>query len=106
MNSCNLENLSKLLLLFSNHLYLRVFFQPAKMFSPTYVMREQEGNCFEYSVLLCSLLIGMGYDAYCVCGYATREVCLMDQGQDVCPLVKGQKEVGNDGTENTMLERA
>ena len=82
---------------------LCVCFQPKKLFSPTYVMCKQEGSCFEYSVLLCSLLIGMGYDAYCVCGYATREVCLMDQGQDVCPLLKGQKKVSNDCTENVTL---
>ena len=45
------------------------------------------------SVLLCSLLIGVGYDAYCVCGYATREICLMDQTRRVCPLVEPKGEV-------------
>ena len=45
------------------------------------------------SVLLCSLLIGVGYDAYCVCGYATREMCLMDQTRRVCPLLEPEGEV-------------
>ena len=40
--------------------------------SPTTVLWNQKGNCFEYSILLASLLQGVGYDAYVVCGYATR----------------------------------
>ena len=53
------------------------------------------------SVLLCSLLIGVGYDAYCVCGYATREMCLMDQTRRVCPLLEPKGEV----RESTMCNR-
>ncbi len=34
-----------------------------------------------------SLLIGAGYDAYVVCGYATREVCNMDESRTICPLL-------------------
>ena len=49
-------------------------FQPENLFSPTEVLRRQQGNCFDFSNLLCSLLLGAGYDAYCVCGYATKEV--------------------------------
>ena len=45
------------------------------------------------SIVLCSLLIGAGYDAYCVCGYATREVTLMDQTRDICPLLKQENKV-------------
>jgi hypothetical protein len=47
------------------------------------------------SVVLCSLLIGAGYDAYCVCGYATREVTLMDQTRDICPLLKQENKVSS-----------
>lgn len=57
------------------------------------MLHEQQGNCFEFSTLLCSLLIGNGYDAYCVSGYATREVCVMDESRDVCPLLEKKKEV-------------
>jgi hypothetical protein len=61
--------------------------QPKQLFSPTAVMERQMGNCFEYSTLLCSFLIGSGYDAYVVSGYATREFCLFDQTRTVCPYL-------------------
>jgi hypothetical protein len=39
----------------------------------------QSGNCFDYSVLLVSLLRGFGYDAYVVSGYATRDITILDE---------------------------
>ena len=53
-------------------------FQPPMLSSPTKILAEQHGNCFDYANLLCSLLIGAGYDAYIASGYATREICCMD----------------------------
>jgi len=38
-------------------------------------------------------LIGAGYDAYVVSGYATREVCLADESREICPLLKKKEEV-------------
>ncbi len=67
--------------------------QPSIVASPTTTIKRQKGNCFEMSIVLCSLLIGAGYDAYCVCGYATREVTLMDQTRDICPLLKQENKV-------------
>lgn len=67
--------------------------QPEKLVSPTLVLRQQKGNSFDHSVLLCSLLLGVGYDAYCVCGYATREVCMMDQTRNICPLLEDKVKV-------------
>jgi len=61
---------------------------PEQLFSPTAVLKLQKGNCFDFSVLLCSLLVGSGYDAYVVCGYATKETTLMDQTRMECPLLK------------------
>jgi hypothetical protein len=47
-------------------------------------------------MLLASLLIGAGYDAYVVCGYATREVCNMDESRTICPLlVKNEEKKAN-----------
>ncbi|XP_001632291.2 dynein regulatory complex subunit 7 [Nematostella vectensis] len=66
---------------------------PSKLCSSTSVLKKQQGNCFEFSTLLCSLLIGSGYDAYCVCGYATRETTLMDESREVCPLLRKKDEV-------------
>lgn len=64
---------------------------PQVLWSPTQVLKEQKGNCFDYSILLASLLIGAGYDAYVVAGYATREVCNMDQSRIICPfLIKSE----------------
>lgn len=74
---------------------LRMLFswQPSTLVSPTTVLRSQKGNCFDFSVLLSSLLIGAGYDAYCVCGYATRETTLMDETREICPLLRKKDEV-------------
>ncbi|XP_019361434.1 PREDICTED: dynein regulatory complex subunit 7 isoform X1 [Gavialis gangeticus] len=65
---------------------------PSSLVSPTTILKYQRGNCFDFSMLLCSLLIGVGYDAYCVYGYATRETCMMDETREVCPLLKKSKE--------------
>ncbi|NWV17238.1 DRC7 protein, partial [Origma solitaria] len=66
---------------------------PSSLYSPTTILKYQRGNCFDFSVVLCSLLIGAGYDAYCVHGYATLEMCTFDQTQDVCPLLRKPPEV-------------
>ncbi|KAM3665148.1 dynein regulatory complex subunit 7 [Ammospiza maritima maritima] len=65
---------------------------PSSLYSPTTIVKYQRGNCFDFSVLLCSLLVGAGYDAYCVHGYATLEMCSMDQTQEVCPRLKKPPE--------------
>uniref|UniRef100_A0ABM5ETQ7 Dynein regulatory complex subunit 7 n=1 Tax=Pogona vitticeps TaxID=103695 RepID=A0ABM5ETQ7_9SAUR len=66
---------------------------PSYLYSPTTILRYQRGNCFDFSILLCSLLIGAGYDAYCVNGYATREMCMMDESRETCPLLERAEEV-------------
>ncbi len=45
---------------------------PEVMPSPTNVMKWQKGDCFDMSILLASILIGAGYDAYVVFGTADR----------------------------------
>ncbi|NXO24939.1 DRC7 protein, partial [Cisticola juncidis] len=66
---------------------------PSSLYSPTTILKYQRGNCFDFSVLLCSLLIGAGYDAYCVHGYATLEMCSLDQTQELCPRLRKPPEV-------------
>ncbi|NXD30097.1 DRC7 protein, partial [Spelaeornis formosus] len=66
---------------------------PSSLYSPTTIVKYQRGNCFDFTVLLCSLLIGAGYDAYCVHGYATLEMCSLDQTQELCPLLRKPPEV-------------
>jgi len=67
--------------------------QPTRLLSPATVLRLQQGHCFEYSTVLASLLIGVGYDAYVVSGYATKEICLMDETRETCPMMKPIPEV-------------
>ncbi|KAM6064689.1 dynein regulatory complex subunit 7 isoform 2-T2 [Theristicus caerulescens] len=66
---------------------------PSSLYSPTTILKYQQGNCFDFSVLLCSMLIGAGYDAYCVHGYATREICTLDETLELCPLLGKPQEV-------------
>ncbi|NXX73850.1 DRC7 protein, partial [Urocolius indicus] len=66
---------------------------PSSLYSPTTILKYQRGNCFDFSVLLCSMLIGAGYDAYCVHGYATREMCTLDESLVLCPLLRKPQEV-------------
>jgi hypothetical protein len=42
-------------------------------------------DCFDYSTFLVSLLLGSGYDAYVVQGYALRSACERDHSSVVCP---------------------
>jgi len=42
-------------------------------------------DCFDYSTFLVSLLLGSGYDAYVVQGYALRTTCERDLSSVVCP---------------------
>ena len=58
---------------------------PTQLSSPSTTLENQAANCFEYSNTLCSLLLGAGYDAYVVSGYATREICTNDLSFDDPP---------------------
>ncbi|XP_061908471.1 dynein regulatory complex subunit 7 isoform X2 [Entelurus aequoreus] len=67
---------------------------PKFLFSATSVLHSQTATCFEYSAVLCSLLLGANYDAYCVSGYASKEMCLLDQCLQECHLLDNQaKEI-------------
>ncbi|KAI9348730.1 hypothetical protein DFJ73DRAFT_834662 [Zopfochytrium polystomum] len=52
---------------------------PSLVPSPTYTLKMQNGNCFDTSIILVSLLRGFGYDAYVVSGYAVREITVLDE---------------------------
>jgi len=39
----------------------------------------------------------VGYDAYCVCGYATQDVALLNQIRKTCPLLEEKEEVEDSG---------
>ncbi|RMC09229.1 hypothetical protein DUI87_14237 [Hirundo rustica rustica] len=73
---------------------------PSSLYSPTTILKYRRGNCFDFTVLLCSLLIGAGYNAYCVHGYATLEMCSLDQTQELCPLLRKPPEVPKEEVPN------
>eukprot|EP00040_Diaphanoeca_grandis_P030622 m.181401 g.181401 ORF g.181401 m.181401 type:complete len:983 (+) comp32062_c0_seq1:170-3118(+) len=70
---------------------------PPTLPSPTTTMWTQRGNCFDMSILLCSLLQGAGYDAYCVHGYANREVTMLDRSRREV-AVPTSNDTDNDAT--------
>ena len=64
----------------------------------------QAGDCLDMAILLCSVLIGYGYDAYVVRGYAPQFVAAADQTQNAPDnlattdaLSKDSEQVKDDG---------
>uniref|UniRef100_A0A803YA84 Dynein regulatory complex subunit 7 n=1 Tax=Meleagris gallopavo TaxID=9103 RepID=A0A803YA84_MELGA len=78
---------------------------PTSLYSPTTILKYQRGNCFDFSVLLCSMLIGAGYDAYCVNGYATHDICSLDETLEECPLLRKPQEVPKEEVKNSNKYR-
>lgn len=58
---------------------------PSTIPSPSNTILWKKGDCFDLSILLCSLLIGVGYDAYCVIGTAPHEITLKNEALMDCP---------------------
>ncbi|XP_020707821.2 dynein regulatory complex subunit 7 isoform X1 [Athalia rosae] len=65
---------------------------PDRLCSPTRVLQRQKGNSFEFATVLCSLLLGQGYNAYVVSGYASREQVQCDRTRQACPHLPKQEE--------------
>jgi hypothetical protein len=59
---------------------------PETIPSPANVLDWQKGDSFDFSILLCSLLIGVGYDAYVIYGTAPRRITAKDQSLMDCPF--------------------
>jgi len=60
---------------------------PQNLPSPHSVLAWQAGDSFDCAVVLASLLLGAGFDAYVVMGYAPRPVTLGDLQREECPLL-------------------
>lgn len=67
---------------------------PEVLTGPHMTLTTQEGDSFDMAHLLCSLLVGAGYDAYCVYGTAERTVCEMDRREETCPLLAKDETEG------------
>ncbi|XP_068588230.1 dynein regulatory complex subunit 7 [Cebidichthys violaceus] len=63
---------------------------PSFLLSSSLVLQSRRATCLDFASLLCSLLLGVNYDAYCVSGYAVREMCLLDRSRLRCPLLDTQ----------------
>merc|ERR1719379_2810911 len=61
---------------------------PSVMPAPASVLKWQAGDCFDMSITLCSLLLGVGYDAYCVSGFAPRFITTRNEARSTCPLLE------------------
>jgi transglutaminase-like putative cysteine protease len=61
---------------------------PAFLLSPQSTLSFQAGDSLDMATLLVSILIGVGFDAYVVVGYAPHEIVRNDQSMAVCPLLE------------------
>ncbi|XP_050090680.1 coiled-coil domain-containing protein lobo [Anopheles aquasalis] len=66
--------------------------RPTHLISPDAVLQRRRANSFELATVLCSFLIGNGFAACVVSGYATREVVNNDQQRVGCPFVPQEDE--------------
>ncbi|XP_055615578.1 coiled-coil domain-containing protein lobo [Toxorhynchites rutilus septentrionalis] len=69
---------------------------PTRLLSPDTVLRRRKANSFELATLLCSYLIGNGFAACVVSGYATREIVNNDQRRVACPYIPCQTQETKD----------
>ena len=72
---------------------------PEHLLSPMSTISFQAGDAFDMATLLASVLIGAGFDAYVVMGYAPPAVVQNNQTGEVCPLLEAEaaaKESGAD----------
>ena len=60
---------------------------PAIVPAPANCLAWQTGDCFDFSILLASLLLGSGYDCYVVYGKAPREITSRDESMFPCPVM-------------------
>jgi len=72
---------------------------PSVMPAPASVMKWQAGDCFDLSIAVCSLLIGVGYDAYCVSGFAPRFITTRNEARRACPHLEWDDEDLKDQSE-------
>ncbi|KAH0945001.1 hypothetical protein HN011_003354 [Eciton burchellii] len=66
--------------------------QPEYLRSPTWVLHYQKGNSFECATVFVSLLLGQGYNAFVVSGYASREQVFCDLTKITCPYLPEKEE--------------
>jgi hypothetical protein len=76
------------------------FLVPKIMPSPTMILGTQVADSFGFACVLASFLIGSGYDAYVVSGYAPQWMTLRDESRQICPLLEEDILKTSDGSGN------
>jgi hypothetical protein len=66
---------------------------PESIPSPYSSMDWQGGDCFDLAITLCSLLTGVGFDAYVCLGYAPQHITNYDQSEQQCPVLEREAAV-------------
>jgi hypothetical protein len=79
---------------------------PKTLFSPTQTLNSCTGDSFDCAMLLCSFLLGAGYDAYVVYGNAPRYVALRDQRAQDCPLLSTLNSSSSSGAKSKSHSHA
>lgn len=73
------------------------------------MLEWQAGDSFDFSIVLCSLLIGTGYDAYVVYGNAPKAITTKDESLMECPfdlfMSTEEPDPLKDEDEEQMLEK-
>lgn len=78
---------------------------PEYLPSPEIVLKWRRGDSFDMSVLLCSLLLGSGVDAYCVCGIAPRYITEKNLLKQTCPLLQTEEVMQEEKKEDEDPDR-
>ena len=74
------------------------FAVPKIMPSPTMILDTQVADSFGFACVLTSL-IGSGYDAYVVSGYAPQWMTLCDESRQICPMLEEDILKASDGSD-------
>ncbi len=61
---------------------------PSVVPAPANSLSWQVGDSFDFSILLCSLLLGNGYDCFVVYGKAPKEITSRDESMLPCPMME------------------
>ena len=63
---------------------------PDHLPSPLSILNWQAGDSFDSAVVLASLLLGAGFNAFMVLGYAPLAVTVNDQTKTMCPILQAE----------------
>ncbi|XP_017757421.1 PREDICTED: dynein regulatory complex subunit 7-like [Eufriesea mexicana] len=82
---CGMYLLFSIIIIITSAFHMKL--TPEQLRSPTWVQKFRKANCFECATFLTSLLLGQGYNAFVVSGYASREQTLCDLTRRSCPYI-------------------